>query len=152
MQNGFDVDTLVAKLQNSVEAKVTAYDVLDEYDDYYYSRNNQLPLPVLRVKFDDPALSWIYVDPQKSELLSLIHKYSRVERWLYSGLHSLDFAFWYHKRPLWDLGMIVLLLGGLLVSCLGLYLGLRRLKSDIKAITRKILHQQKPGEVPSDTH
>ena len=152
MQNGFDVDTLVAKLQNSVEAKVTAYDVLDEYDDYYYSRNNQLPLPVLRVKFDDPALSWIYVDPQKSELLSLIHKYSRIERWLYSGLHSLDFAFWYHKRPLWDLGMIVLLLGGLLVSCLGLYLGLRRLKNDIRAIARKIFHQQKPGGVPGVPH
>jgi len=39
-----------------------------------------------------------------------------------------------------------------LVSCLGLYLGLRGLNSDIKAITRKILHQQKPGEVPSDPH
>jgi len=136
--SSFDPPSLVSKLEASVDAGVTDYDVLQEYDDYYYSRNNQLPLPVLRIKFDDPARSWVYVDPVKSELLSLIHKYSRVERWLYSGLHSLDFAFWYHKRPLWDLGMILLLLGGLAVSCLGFYFGLRRLRHDLVRLTAKL--------------
>ena len=53
-------------------------------------------------------------------------------------LHSLDFAFWYHKRPLWDIGVIVLLLGGLGTSLLGLYFGLRRLKHDLNSVVRKL--------------
>jgi len=148
----FDADMLVNKLAASVDANVTESAVLDHYDDYYYSRNNQLPLPVLRIKFDDPAQSWIYVDPQNSELLSLIHRNSRIERWLYSGLHSLDFAFWYHKRPLWDIGVIVLLLGGLVVSVLGLYLGLRRLKNDIRQLLDRLARTNKNREVPGVSH
>jgi hypothetical protein len=135
---GFDQDALVAKLAASVAASVTEVTLLGEYDDYYYSRGGQLPLPAVRVKFDDPAQSWIYVDPERSELLTLVTKASRVERWLYNGLHSLDFAFWYHKRPLWDIGVILLLLGGLGTSVLGLYFGLRRVKHDVAALVRKL--------------
>ncbi len=135
--NGFDQNELVAKLDANVDAAVTEVALLDDYDDYYYSRGGQLPLPALRVKFDDPAQSWIYVDPERSELLSEVTKASRVERWLYNGLHSLDFAFWYHKRPLWDIGVIVLLLGGLGTSLLGLYFGLRRVKYDIVGLARR---------------
>lgn len=153
VQGGFPAAELVAKLDAGIpDAEAVDYAVLDAYDDYYYSRNNQLPLPVLRVKFNDPAASWIYVDPQKAELLSLIHRYSRVERWLYSGLHSLDFAFWYHKRPLWDLGVIVLLLGGLATSCIGLYFGLRRLKNDIRHLVGKLFRSQKSSEVTGVSH
>lgn len=135
---GFDQSALVTKLDAAVDASVTEVTLLDNYDDYYYSRGGQLPLPALRVKFDDPAQSWIYVDPERSELLTLVTSASRVERWLYNGFHSLDFAFWYHKRPLWDIGVIVLLLGGLGTSVLGLYYGLRRLKLDIVTLMRKL--------------
>ncbi|HWK54148.1 MAG TPA: hypothetical protein VNR18_07255 [Hyphomicrobiales bacterium] len=132
VRENFDQELLVSQLAGSVsEGQVTDVALLDDYDDYYYSRQGELPLPVLRVKFDDPMRSWIYVDPHRAELLSLIHKNSRVERWLYNGLHSLDFAFWYHKRPLWDIGVLTLLTGGFLSSLLGLYFGLRRLKYDL---------------------
>jgi hypothetical protein len=79
------------------------------------------------VKFDDAAQTWIYVDPEMSRVLGSVPKLARVERWLYNGLHSLDFAFWYSRRPLWDIGMIVLLLGGLSTSVIGAYLGARRI-------------------------
>lgn len=136
--NGFDQEELVAKLDAAVDASVTEVALLDAYDDYYYSRGGQLPLPALRVKFDDPAKSWIYVDPQRSKLLTTVTAASRVERWLYNGLHSLDFAFWYHKRPLWDIGVILLLLGGLGTSALGLYFGLRRAKHDLATLARRL--------------
>src|SRR5690606_17756162 len=84
--NGFDQNELVEKLDANVDASVTEVALLDDYDDYYYSRGGQLPLPALRVKFDDPAQSWIYVDPERSELLTMVTKASRVERWLYNGL------------------------------------------------------------------
>jgi hypothetical protein len=128
---GFDPQMLIDKLDTSIpDATVLDYTLLENYDAYYYSRNDQLPLPVLRVKFNDPLQSWIYIDPQQSQLLTVIHKWSRLERWLYNGLHSLDFAFWYHQRPLWDIGVIFLLGGGLATSLLGLYFGLRRVKRD----------------------
>ena len=73
--------------------------MLTEYDSYYYSRRNQTPLPVVRVKFDDPAETWAYVDPSMSQVLATVHRLDRVERWLYNGLHSLDFKFWYWSRP-----------------------------------------------------
>ena len=107
---------------------MTESQLLSDYDSYYYSRNRQTPLPVLRVKLDDPAETWVYIDPAMSRILSQVHRYSRVERWLYNGLHSLDFAFWYDRRPLWDVVMIVLLVGGLTTSSLGLFLGIRRLR------------------------
>ena len=66
---------------------------------------------MLRVKFDDPLETWVYVDPELGQIVASIHRLHRVERWLYNGLHSLDFGFWYDRRPLWDIGMILLELG-----------------------------------------
>ena len=66
---------------------------------------------MLRVKFDDPHETWVYVDPALGQIVASIHRLQRVERWLYNGLHSLDFGFWYDRRPLWDIGMILLELG-----------------------------------------
>ena len=100
--------------------------LLSDYDGYYYSQDRAAPLPVLRVKFGDPDRTWFYIDPQLSQLVFGTTHLSRIERWVYHGLHSLDFSFWYYNRPVWATGMVVLSLGGLTVSALGLYLGLRR--------------------------
>jgi len=135
---GFAPDILVQQLAAAVPAQVTESRLLEDYDDYYYSRQGELPLPVLRIKFDDPQRSWLYVDPQRGELLSLVHRWSRVERWLYNGLHSLDFAFWYHRRPLWDVAVLLLLTGGFISSMLGLYYALRRLGHDAGWLFRRL--------------
>jgi uncharacterized iron-regulated membrane protein len=128
----FDTAAIVARLKSATpDATIVGQETLQEYDSYYYSRGGQSPLPVLRVKFDDPAQTWVYIDPSDSEVLAQVHRFSRLERWLYNGLHSLDFAFWYSKRPLWDIGVIVLLLGGLATSLFGLYLGIKRLIRDL---------------------
>ena len=99
---------------------------LSTYDSYYYSRDGLAPLPVLRVKLGDPERTWLYIDPRMSRLVGRVHRLDRVERWLYNGLHSLDFSFWYYRRPLWDVGMILLSLGGLASSAIGFVLGCRR--------------------------
>jgi hypothetical protein len=148
LHKSFAAAELVSALGTAItEAKVSESEILSDYDDYYYSRGNQLPLPVLRIKFDDPDQSWLYVDPQHGKLLSVIHKWSRLERWLYNGLHSLDFAFWYHKRPLWDIAMLVLLSGGLGTSLLGFYFGMRRLKTDLVFLAGKLFRKKIPEDV-----
>jgi len=124
----FNTTSLIDRLHAALpSAPIVESSVLTDYDSYYYSRGRQTPLPVLRVKFGDPAETWVYVDPEMSQVLAAIHRLNRVERWLYNGLHSLDFSFWYDKRPLWDIGMLTLLLGGLTTSVLGLLMGIRRL-------------------------
>jgi hypothetical protein len=105
-----------------------AIQLLTEYDSYYYSRGRQTPLPILRVKFAAADRTWIYVDPDVSQVVARIHKLDRVERWIYNGLHSLDFGFWYDRRPLWDIGVIALSLGALVTTTIGFWLGLKRLR------------------------
>ena len=41
---------------------------------------------------------------------------------------NLNAGFWYGRRPLWDIGMIVLSLGALVTSTIGMWVGFRRLK------------------------
>ncbi len=133
----FSADSFVARLKASLpDVPIVETTVLSEYDSYYYSRARQTPLPVVRVKFADPAETWLYIDPEMGQVLAQIHRLNRVERWLYNGLHSLDFAFWYDKRPLWDIGMITLLLGGLASSCFGLVMGVRRMRRGAVRVSR----------------
>jgi hypothetical protein len=120
---------ILERLAKAQPYRIVSSEVLYDYDDYYYSRSRQTPLPVVRAKLDDPLQSWVYVDMRTSRVVANVHRYSRIERWLYSGLHSLDFRFWYAKRPWWDLGMLVLLFGGLAGSCIGLYYGVRRVQN-----------------------
>ena len=108
--------------------------MLTTYDSYYYSRDGLAPLPVLRVKLDDPDRTWLYIDPRMSQLVGRVHRLDRAERWLYNGLHSLDFSFWYYRRPLWDVGMILLSLGGLTTSAIGLCLGLKRVVRGLRGV------------------
>ena len=129
----FGSESLLARLAARLPGvPVLDSELLDEYDAYYYargqSRSRQAPLPVLRVKFGDPMETWVYVDPALGRIVASEHRLTRVERWLFNGLHSLDFAFWYDRRPLWDVGVIALSLGGLASSGIGLWLGCGRIR------------------------
>ncbi len=124
----FDVESLLARLKAAMpDVAIAESAMLADYDSYYYSRARLTPLPVLRVKLADPDETWVYIDPALSQVLAQVHRYSRVERWLYNGLHSMDFAFWY-RSPAWGVVMTLLCLGGLASSGMGLLLGVRRLR------------------------
>ncbi|MEO8466500.1 MAG: PepSY domain-containing protein [Gammaproteobacteria bacterium] len=132
----FTSDSLLGRLAAAAgSAQIVDQQLLRDYDSYYYSRGRQAPLPVLRVKFDDPLETWLYVDVELGQIVATIHRLNRLERWLYNGLHSLDFGFWYDKRPLWDIGMITLSLGALVMSSIGLWFGLKRVKLDLRRLT-----------------
>ena len=134
----FDEASLVSRIKAAVpDARVVETQPLTEYDAYYYSRNKQIPLPALRIKFDDPAQTWIYVDPSISQVVTAVNRWQRVERWAYHGLHSLDLPYLYNSRPSWDVVMIVLCLGGLTSSGIGFWLGLRRLRRAVRPVQGK---------------
>ena len=124
----FAVESLMDRVRRTYpDTPIIEAGLLEEYDSYHYSRDQLAPLPILRVKFDDPDHTWLYIDPGSGQLSTSVHRLDRVERWIYHGFHSLDFGFWYYNRPIWDIGVIVLSIGGLATSTIGLYVGIRRL-------------------------
>jgi len=138
----FELTALADRIKAAApEARVVESQLLSEYDSYYYSRVGQIPHPALRLKFDDPAQTWVYVDPSLSQVVTAINRWGRVERWVYHGLHSLDFAFLYNSRPTWDVVMILISLGGLTTSGLGFVLGVRRMRRATRRLATTV-----PGE------
>jgi len=100
---------------------------LNEYDAYYYNQNGSRPLPVLRVRFNDPERTWLYLNPQHGQMTRM-QRMNRVNRWLYKGLHDLDFPFLYYSRPLWDIVIVGLSVGGIVLSVTTLIPSFRRIR------------------------
>jgi hypothetical protein len=105
---------------------------LDAYDAYYYDRTGALPLPVLRVRYADDVGTWLYLDPSRGTIVRKEERLTRLNRWLYHGLHSLDFAILYTRRPLWDVVVVVLSVGGLVLSATTLLPGWRRVARGLR--------------------
>ena len=127
-RDGFSVDSILQRVREA-EPETTIVDtaLLSDYDAYYYDRDRTAPLPIVRVRFADPSSTWVYIDPSRSELVARFTSRERLQRWLYHGLHSLDFPAFYFSRPLWDIVVIALCAGGAILSVLGTVLGFRRL-------------------------
>jgi len=116
----FDNDTM-RRVAHAAMPGVSIRDafLLFEYDDYYYTTVSSFdsglprmakPLPVLRVRYNDAADTWLYLTFAPGQIYKA-ERVDRANRWGYYGLHGLDFAFLYRYRPLWDIVAIVLLVG-----------------------------------------
>jgi len=98
-------------------------------DDYYYSHHREAAFPVLRARFDLPEAPVFYIDPAQGRLAGYVDRDKRWDRWMFNGLHQLDFAF-LRTRPLWDVVVIVLCALGFALTFSGLVLGWRRLMKE----------------------
>jgi hypothetical protein len=129
----FSNDVIVKRLSDAnPRVPILESSTLTEYDSYYYSRDKQAPLPVIRVKLGDGDKTWLYVDPEVAQVVGQVNRFNRIERWLYNGLHTLDFSFLYYNRPVWDAVVIIVSLGGTAVSAIGLFMGLKRLRRGVQ--------------------
>ena len=129
-----DAAQLERAARGLVAAPVARTERLTDYDLYYYARDAHTmmggaakPLPVLRLVFDDPHATWVHIDPHTGAVLGSLDRGKRTSRWLFAMLHSWDWLPLLERRPLWDVVLIVLSLGGLLLSSTGIVIGWRRL-------------------------
>ena len=120
--------------------------MLDRYDAYYYDRDRQKPLPILRVRFADARQTWLYINPQTALIQARYTNRSRYERWLYQGLHDLDFPFLYWHRPAWDLTVIALSVGGIALIFTSIVLAVKYLQKSAKRNLRigSVTHPKVP--------
>ena len=124
---------LLAMIEEAVpqllpDATLLSLELVRQQDNYYYSRRHRYrQLPIYRAKFDDSESTWYHIDPRSGELVNRVTDASRWERWLFNGLHSLDFQFLLQRRPLWDILVIALSLIGFVFSISAVVIGWRRL-------------------------
>ena len=100
---------------------------MQEGDHYTDLREGALPPDTIRIELSDPKQTWVHVDGKSGEILSIIDRSRRLYRWLFNGLHSLDFPWLVDQRPLWDALMLILLTTGLAASSTAVVISVKRL-------------------------
>jgi hypothetical protein len=109
-------------------------DVIDQYDLYYLDRTRERPLPALRVLLNDEESTRYYIDPKSARVVATYSNRNWVNRWIESGLHSLNFPFLYNYRPLWDIVVITFMTGGTALCVTSLVLAWRTLGRKLKRV------------------
>ena len=121
-----DPEGLVDVLTRAVGAdRLAEIRVLDQYDAYYLDRRRARPLPVILARLNDEAETRYYIDPRTARVIDAYSRSSWMNRWLYHGLHSLNFPWLYNYRPLWDIVVITFMLGGTALCVTSLILAWR---------------------------
>jgi len=114
-------------------APIVGIDRLTAPDAYWYEAGSMPRLPVMRIRFGDPAATWIHIAPETGELLGVIDRRGRTYRWLFDLLHKWDLNALTLRRPLWDVVLWSLSLLGLVTSISGVWLGWKRLRKPRRA-------------------
>jgi uncharacterized iron-regulated membrane protein len=99
----------------------------EESDIYGQLREGSLPQNTLRVIMNDPKQTWVHVDMESGQIVSVMDNSRRLYRWLFNGLHSLDFPGLANHRPLWDFVILLMLAVGFVFSITGVVVGAKRL-------------------------
>ncbi|HXJ01360.1 MAG TPA: PepSY domain-containing protein [Micropepsaceae bacterium] len=132
-----DMSALKAVAQRLARgSSIESQELITGEDAYYFDfsiaeRSDAPPLPAYRVLLNDAEHTRYYLSPETGQLLRKVDADARGQRWLFSGLHRLDFAQWLRVRPVWDIVMLLLLTGALAGTATGVYLALLRIKRDL---------------------
>lgn len=111
-RSAFEQEAIMRVVRQAAGDNLAELRIMDEYDAYYLDRLGARPLPVIYARMNDAAGTRYYIDPGTGRVAGTYSARGWVNRWLYHGLHSLDFPWLYKYRPLWDIVVIALMLGG----------------------------------------
>ena len=143
-KESFSTEEVMRVIRNAVGQNLGDLRVMDAYDAYYLDRRRESPLPVVYAEMNDAVRTRYYIDPKTARIVGNYSTRNWVSRWLYHGLHSLDFPWLYNYRPLWDIVVITLMLGGTALCVTSLVLTWRVLVRKVDAIIRT--HFNPPNE------
>jgi hypothetical protein len=115
---------LAEKLQP--DFPIVSQQLLPEADDYYYSRHQPIEFPIYRVVLGDMQGSRYYLSPVSGEIVMKVDREARWYRWLFYGMHRLDFSTITRSGPARDFFMLLLLTGVTGLCVTGTWLAVRR--------------------------
>ncbi|MEH6911416.1 MAG: hypothetical protein V7459_12580 [Oceanicoccus sp.] len=115
---------LAKKLQP--DFPVVSQQLLPQADDYYYSRHQPVEFPIYRVVLGDIQGSRYYLSPVSGEIVMKVDREARWYRWLFYGLHRLDFSAITRSEPTRNFFMLLLLAGVSGLCGTGTWLAARR--------------------------
>jgi hypothetical protein len=134
------VETLLDEqtMKSAVAQAARPYSIIESrlitrYDAYYLDRDNQLRLPALFLRLNDPQQSILYLDLYSGRVARSYGRWERLDRWLYEGLHHFDVPWLYRHRPLWDIIVIFFLSGGAWLSVTGIIIAGRRVRKTMSS-------------------
>ncbi len=130
----FEIEDIVRVVRKEAGSSLAQLRVMEEYDAYYLDRRRQRPLPVIYALMNDAVSTRYYIDPKTARVVGTYSADGWVNRWLYHGLHSLDFPWLYRYRPLWDIVVITLMLGGTAICVTSIVLTWRVLARKLAAV------------------
>jgi uncharacterized iron-regulated membrane protein len=122
-----EIEVLNAVKEAWPNLKIQTTERPDESDIYGALREGALPSNTLRVILEDPLQTWVHVDMVSGRIVSVMDRSRRQYRWLFNGLHSLDFPSLANHRPAWDVVIFLLLGLGFLFCITGVVIGMKRL-------------------------
>lgn len=116
----------------SIGTGIESSEILTAYSEEYFPHpngRNKLPLPVLHIETKEGVELFVGLrEPQ----VQVSNRATRMNRWAYQRLHSLRFLWGWEHPVLWRSIMVILLMGGTVVSVTGFVLGCRTLKRLLK--------------------
>ena len=135
-RTAFEPADVMRVVREAVGGDLAELRLMEEYDAYYLDRRGERPLPVVYARLNDGVGTRYYIDPKTARVVGRHDARNWVSRWLYHGLHSLDFPWLYKHRPLWDIVVITLMLGGTALSVTSIVLTWRVLARKLVAVFR----------------
>jgi hypothetical protein len=138
-RDAFDTARVMEIVRTAAGNELAEVRVINEYDAYYLDRRREAPLPVVYARMNDAAATRVYIDPKTARVVSTYSSRGWINRWLYHGLHSLDFPWLYEYRPLWDIVVITLMAGGTAICVTSLVLSWRVLARKVAVLMRSAI-------------
>ncbi|GAF03750.1 hypothetical protein [Saccharicrinis fermentans] len=120
----FTKDEVIIFLSKDLNIPVLETQWLTTSDEYFKYKNKNYN-SILKVSLNNTDNTILYLDLNNLKLLKVSNKNTRLRRWLYKGLHSFDFSFFEKYRWLRETWLILLSIGGTIISLTSLILGYR---------------------------
>lgn len=114
-------------------------ELITEHNDEYYNRRKRIaPLPAYKVTVHNDLNTHHYYSPETLSQQRFDDN-SRVQGFLYGGLHSFNFKFLMDRPWLWNIIMFSTMIGGTFLSLTGLVLSCRWINRKRRKLLNKII-------------
>lgn len=122
----------------TLSSKNFSIEIQEEYDNYYKSSGMYYhSLPAYKLSFNNEFNTILYIDPQSGQAIEYFHNNKKAQRWLIRGLHKINFSFFNNVEWLRKTILIILCVGGFVVSLTGIILSWKWLRRGFKKRNNK---------------